>query len=86
MKTPISPMAIAIVGALETAARCSTRDASARVVAVVAIFTTSGSSASHCSATSLMPSGVSFMLWWLMIRLVLPNRRILGAMSISRST
>ena len=33
MKTPISPIAIGIVGALATVARCKTRDASARVVA-----------------------------------------------------
>ena len=63
MKTPISPMAIAIVGALAVAPRCKTRDASARVEAAVAILTTSGSNSSHFSAMSWRSTGVVFMLW-----------------------
>ena len=63
MNTPISPMAIGIVGALAVVARCKTRDASASVVAEVAILTTSGSNSSHCSAMSSRSTGVVFMLW-----------------------
>ena len=63
VKTPISPMAIAIVGHLEVVPRWSTREASAMVEAAVAILTTSGSNSSHCSAMSRKSTGVVLMLW-----------------------
>ena len=52
VKTPISPIAIGIVGPLAVVPRCKTREASASVVAEVAILTTSGSNSAHLSAMS----------------------------------